>query len=71
MIKQRRSRVEIFGGGGPGSFFFFLVERAAGRIWPVGRTLDMPALEHGNGRVNFRDVPHCLEQVEEETYATK
>ena len=28
-------------------------------------------LSHGNGRVNFRDVPHCLEQVEEETYATK
>ena len=26
---------------------------------------------NGNGRVNFRDVPHCLEQVEEETYATK
>ena len=27
--------------------------------------------KNGNGRVNFRDVPHCLEQVEEETYATK
>ena len=28
-------------------------------------------IKNGNGRVNFRDVPHCLEQVEEETSATK
>ena len=31
----------------------------------------MPHVRNGYGRLNFRDFPHCLEQVEEETSATK
>ena len=27
--------------------------------------------DYGYGQLNFRDVPHCLEQVEEETSVTK
>ena len=41
----------------------------------AGRTFDTPVLVawrfNGYGRLNFRDVPPCLEQVEEETSATK